>query len=77
MVLEVNMKKYSINGIILLSFLNQYGSEDYIVDSNDNAFILIEDNTVFLEMKDKKHETNNTISSMNTYIEKGILKEIK
>jgi hypothetical protein len=71
------MKKYSINGIILLSFLNQYGSEDYIVDSNDNAFILIEDNTVFLEMKDKKHETNNTISSMNTYIEKGILKEIK
>jgi len=70
------MKKYSINKRILLSFLNQYGSDDYLFDSSDKAFILIEGNTVFLDTVDGKHETNNTVSSMNIYIENGSLKEI-
>lgn len=70
------MKRYIINKRILLSFLDQYGSEDYLFDSKDKAFIIIESNKVFLELVDKKHETNNTVSSMNIYIEDGSLKEI-
>ena len=74
--LEANMKRYSINKKIMLSFLDHFMSSDAFFDEKDNACVLIDGQNVYLELPTGKYETNNTVGSMDVYIRDGSLKEI-
>jgi hypothetical protein len=70
------MKKFSIKKNIILSFLNQHSSEDYIIPPLGTNFIIIEGNTAYYDYLGVRRETNNTVASILSYIDDDAITEI-